>query len=65
MAYHDEHECSISVPHVHVEDYGAVGDGKTDDTEALQRAIIAAALDGGAVVFGERNYRIGKSLEAT
>jgi parallel beta-helix repeat protein len=36
--------------HLNVRDFGAVGDGRTDDTAALQAAIAAAPADG-AVVF--------------
>lgn len=42
---------------IHVADYGAVGDGLTDDTAAIQSAI-DAANDGGAVVFDSATYRL-------
>ncbi len=37
-------------------DFGAKGDGTTDDTEAIQRAMDQAALSNGAVIIPEGNY---------
>jgi hypothetical protein len=44
---------------VHVREYGAVGNGTTDDTAAIQAAIDAvAALGGGTVLLGPRRYLV-------
>jgi hypothetical protein len=41
-----------------VKDFGAKGDGKSDDTPAFQKALEAAALEGGGVVYAPRgSYR--------
>ncbi len=43
----------------HVRDYGAVGNGTTDDAAAIQAAINAAAAAGGGTVrLGPRRYRV-------
>jgi len=43
---------------ISVEDFGAVGDGLTDDAPAIRVALDAAANFGGTVRFGPRRYRM-------
>jgi hypothetical protein len=50
-----------SVFAVNVKDFGAKGDGKTDDTNAINAAISGAA--DGLVEFPRGNYRITKTIE--
>ena len=46
-----------------VQDFGAVGDGRSDDTTAFQNALDAAGNAGGGVVFASRgNYLVGGHL---
>ena len=45
-------------PVINVKDYGAVGDGSTDNTEAIAKAISACPA-GGSVVFDEGIYMTG------
>lgn len=47
----------------HVRDYGAMGNGSTDDAPAIQAAINALKLAGGGVLqFGPRTYRIASPI---
>lgn len=51
-----------SLPQVYVTDFDAVGDGITDDTDAIQAAIEAVRSAGGGVVaFPDGNYKVSAS----
>jgi hypothetical protein len=55
-----------SLPWFNVEDYGAVHDGTTDDTAAVQAAIDACmAAGGGTVFFPNGIYAINGALQST
>lgn len=47
---------------VSVKDFGAVGDGATDDTAAIQAAIVAGAWNGWRIFFPKGSYRVKDSL---
>jgi hypothetical protein len=48
-----------------VKAYGATGDGVTDDTQAMQAAIEAAAAGGGGTVYvGPGTYRVSEGASA-
>ncbi|MBA3925793.1 right-handed parallel beta-helix repeat-containing protein [Listeria rustica] len=46
-----------------VKEFGAIGDGKTDDTRAIQNAIIQVAGNDGGLYFPNGNYRIDGSID--
>ncbi len=48
-----------------VKDYGALGDGATDDTRAIQKAIDAAQAGDGTVFFPAGKYIISSTLSIT
>ena len=53
-----------SPDHYSVRDFGAKGDGKTDDTAAFQNALEAAKLAGGGIVYAPRgNYFFAGHLD--
>ncbi len=47
---------------VDVKQFGAVGDGVTDDSGAIQAALAAVAIDGGCVVIPPGNYLISTTM---
>lgn len=50
---------------VSVKDFGATGDGVTDDTAAIQAALNFAAVNGGAVYLPQGTYKITSALQVT
>lgn len=47
---------------INVRDFGAVGDGVTDDTEAFARAMAACLDDGGAFYIPPGTYKINAPI---
>ena len=56
---------ALNIVEFRPEDYGAVGDGTTDDTAAIQAAIDAAVAAKGTVVLSSKTYRITSTLLMT
>jgi len=48
-----------------VKDFGAVGNGSTDDTTAIQACITAVGVTGGTVWFPKGTYKISSALNVT
>ncbi|MBP5422379.1 MAG: hypothetical protein J6Y78_08070 [Paludibacteraceae bacterium] len=51
-------------PHINVKDYGAVGDGVTDDTAAIISAFTAAGINT-AVYFPSGTYKVSSTLQVS
>lgn len=49
-------------PYVTAEEYGAVGDGETDDTLAIERAIAGSIEEGKPLVMTDHVYLIGRTI---
>lgn len=64
MGLADSHKpSSPRAPTCSVNDYGAVGDGETDDTEAIQLAVHVCSASAGVVLFGSnRTYLTGQII---
>ena len=60
MALTKAHNRMIADASVNVKDYGATGDGTTDDTTSIQAAI-NAVTSGGVVYFPSGTYRIART----
>lgn len=54
---------SMMPDYIHVRDYGAVGDGSTNDATAIQAAFDAAFADGKPVVFDAKTYLVNSELK--
>ena len=50
---------------VNVKDFGAVGDGVTDDTAAIQAAINSLSIKGGVIVIGAGTYRVSSTINVS
>ena len=57
----DKPEYGGDFPYITPEEYGAVGDGSTDDTDAVQHAL-AESITSGKTLFLERKYLVTDSL---
>ena len=53
---------NISQEHIYVSDFGAIGDGTTNDYLAIQEAIDSAAQSGSDVYFSAKKYAINNTL---
>ena len=54
---------SIFIPYVTLEMFGGVGDGVTDDTQALKKAIENSYETGRAIIVTEKNFLITETID--
>lgn len=54
---------SIFIPYVTLEMFGGVGDGVTDDTQALKNAIESSYETGRAIIVTEKNFLITETID--
>lgn len=54
-----------SLIYVNVKDYGATGDGSTDDTQAILSAAAVVNANGGVLFFPQGNYKITDTINFT
>ena len=62
MALTKAHNRMIEGAAVNVKDFGAVGDGTTDDTTAIQAAIDAAELSNTKLIFDGKTYKLNSRI---
>ena len=63
LGWGDNHQFPThATPGTNVRDYGAKGDGRHDDTESIQRAVDAAAAQGGSVFLSRGVFRTSSTV---
>lgn len=66
MAVAPRAAATVASPTFRPEDFGAIGDGRTDDTEAFGRMSRALNLAGGGVIrLAPRSYRVGSLFDGS
>ena len=63
MALTKAHNRMIADDAVNIKDYGAIGDGVTDDTAAIQAALTSLSSSGGSVFIPSGTYLVSSNLE--
>ena len=62
VAHVKEHDLKTPIEFVNAKDYGAKGDGKADDTQAIQKALNAAVKNTGVCYLPAGSYRLNGTL---
>ncbi len=58
-------DARLKLDYVHIKDFGAVGNGTTDDTTAFQNAVNQAQSSGGALFLDSGTYKITSAINVT